>query len=105
MIVLHNLKGQIIGQVLKDLQKEDVRLLASNINRVEGSEWQVIVKFRDTRQSFPPVFGFALCLHDAFQKEPFIIELSEAEARQKLKAWGHSSAEADKLINTKLEVE
>lgn len=103
MLTLHGLKGQIVGQIQKDLLRDDVRLLASNINQTAGTQWQTVIKFRDTRQSFPAVFGFALCLHDAFQREPFIIEMSESEARGKLKAWGTTASEVDKLINVKLE--
>lgn len=104
MILLHGLKGQIVSQIQKDLLRDDVAMLASNIIQVQNSQWQTIIKFRDTRQAFPPVYGFALCLHDTNSKEPFAIELTEAEARQKLKAWGYSAVEADKLINEKMEV-
>ncbi len=98
MIVLHNLKGAIIGQVLKEIWRDDVAMLASNINQTAGSEWQSIIKFRDTRQSFPAVFGYALCLHSANEKEPFIISLSEAETRAKLKSWGRTANEIENLL-------
>jgi hypothetical protein len=105
MIKLRSLRGQIIGQVLKDLWRDDIKLLASNLTKSEGTAWQCAFKCRKTSQSFPAEYQFMLGIFDAFQKDPYFIELSEAEARAKLKAWGFSTSEADALINTKLEVE
>jgi hypothetical protein len=99
MMILHNLKGQTIGQVLKALAGEDVKLLGSNINRVEGAEWQTVVKFRRISPSFPVAYDYCLCMHSAYEKEPYFISLTEDEARQKLKAWGYSLSEIEKLIN------
>lgn len=104
MILLHNKKGGISGQVLKNLQGEDIKLLADNLNKAEGTAWQVLIKFRDTRQSFPAVFGFALGIFDAFEKDPYFVELSESEAKGKLRAWGMTAVEVDTLINEKMEV-
>ncbi len=98
MILLHNKKGGISGQVLKDLLRDDVSLIGNNLNQTAGSQWQTIIKFRDTRQSFPAVFGYALCLHSANEKEPFIISLSEAETRAKLKSWGRTANEIENLL-------
>lgn len=98
MMIMHNQKGQIISQVFKALAGEDVKLLASNINRVEAVEWQSIVKFRRISPSFPVEFDFSLCLHSAYEKEPYFILLTENEARQKLKVWGYSASEIEKII-------
>lgn len=103
MITLHNQKGGISGQVFKELLREDVALLGSNIGKTEGTAWQTVIKFRRTDTISAPAYGFALCLHDAFQKEPFIIALSEDEARQKLKAWNYPTMEIENLL--KMEVE
>jgi hypothetical protein len=98
MMILHNLKGQMIGQVLKALAGEDVKLLGSNINRAEGAEWQTVVKFRRISPSFPVEYDYCLCMHSVYEKEPYFILLTENEARQKLKAWGYSASEVEKLI-------
>lgn len=104
MIELHNLKGGIIGQIQKNLHGEDVKLLASNINQTSGTSWQTVVKFRSTAQHFPAQYNFALCLHSAFDKDsPFVISLSEAEAKSKLQSWGIAAAEIEKLILTEVE--
>lgn len=97
---MHNQKGQIISQVFKALAGDDVKLLASNINLVNGTEWQTIVKFRRISPSFPVEFDFSLCLHSVYEKEPFFFILTENEARQKLKAWGYSASEVEKIITT-----
>lgn len=103
MILLHNKKGGISGQIQKNLQGEDIALIGNNINQTTGTAWQALIKFRDTRQSFPAVFGYALCLHDTNSKEPFYMEMSESEARQKLKAWNYPTIEIENLL--KMEVE
>lgn len=107
MIVLHNQKGLITEQIRKDFGGKDVALLASNILQTSGTEWQTLVKFRKSNVGFlPKEFGFGLSLHNAGSKEEaFTLELSEAEAKAKLRSWGHSAVEADNLINKKMEVE
>lgn len=103
MILLHNLKGGISGQIFKELLREDVKMLASNINKAEGCEWQSIIKFRRTDTISAPAYGYALCIHDAFEKDPYFIELSEAEAKGKLRAWGVATSEIEKLIQMEVE--
>lgn len=98
MILLHGLKGQIVSQIQKDFLREDILLLGSNVNQTTGAQWQTLIKFRKSNVSLPLEFGYGLCLHDVSNKEPYIIELNEAEAKAKLKSWGHTASEIDILL-------
>lgn len=102
MITLHSKQGQISGQIHKRL--EDVSQLADNLNLVSGCQWQSLFKFRSSGiGSVPIVYSFALNLHDSAIKEPYTFELSEGEARQKLKGWNFSAVEIEKLLKTEVE--
>lgn len=98
MLTLHGLKGQITSQVMKNLQGEEVRLLASNLSRAEGSSWQCVLKCRKTNTSFPAEYNFILGIYDAFQKTPYFVELTEAQVWGKLRAWNYPAVEIEKLI-------
>ncbi len=98
MLNLHNKKGAIIGQIQKDFLREDVVLLGSDINQTTGVEWQTLSKLRKSNVGFPVEYAYALGLHTAFEREPFIIEMSESETRQKLKSWGLAANEIENLL-------
>lgn len=99
MILLHDSRGLITGQIFKDFGGKDVALIGSNILQTSGIEWQSLVKFRKSNVGFlPKEFGFGLSLHNAGSKEAFTLELNEAEARQKLKAWNYPTTEIENLL-------
>lgn len=97
MILLHSKKGGISGQIQKNLQGEDIKLLADNLNKAEGTAWQVLIKYRKSNVSLPLEFGYGLCLHSVSEKAPFVFELTESETRAKLKSWGYSTNEIETL--------
>jgi hypothetical protein len=87
MIELHNLKSGIVGQVLKNLHSEDVKLLASNIAKVEGTSWQAAFRCRKSSPGFPKEYSLFLGIFDAFRDMPFFIELDRQQLKNKLQAW------------------
>lgn len=87
MITLHNLKGGISGQIQKNLHGEDVKLLASNILKVESAVWQCLFRCRKSTPGSPKEYALFLGVFDAFQKEPFFVEFDREQTKAKLKSW------------------
>jgi hypothetical protein len=87
MIVLHNSKGAITGQIQKNFHGEDVRLLASNLSKIEGASWQAAFRCRKSSPGFPKEYSLFLGIFDAFKDTPFFIGLDRQQLKDKLKAW------------------
>ena len=87
MIELHNLRGGLTGQIQKNLFGEDIRLLASNLSKVEGSVWQAAFRCRKSSPGFPKEYSLFLGIFDAFKDAPFFIEIDRQQLKDKLKAW------------------
>ena len=91
MIILHNSKGGVTGQIQKNLHGEDVKLLASNLSKAEGAIWQAVFQCRKSSPGFPKEHSLFLGVFDAFHKEPFFIEIDRQQLKDKLKAWVSAS--------------
>ncbi len=88
MIELHNFKGQLIGQIQKNLHGEDVRLLASNITKAEGATWQAAFRCRKSAPGIAKEYALFLGIFNASKDaQPYFIELDKDLLKKKLQAW------------------
>lgn len=104
MIELFSQRGTIVRQLqIKINDGAFLKMLASNLNTTDGTAWQCLFKHAVIDRSFPEGFGFFVALFDAANdpSNPYCIQLTETEARAKLKAWGMTAAEIDNLVNSK----